>query len=149
MAAAPLVMMPPELEQTHWQQMTRVIDQLARKAGIARARCHIRMGEVADELSAFTRRHGTAIVVMGAVSRSGLKRLFIGSAAEHALDRLSCDVLIVKPPGFRSLVGVRAATATRKGVRAATATRKRLPRASVRRPRSAAVTIRPVPPPFL
>ena len=138
MAAAPLVMMPPELEQAHTQQVDRAIQRLARKAGIARSRCHIRMGEVADELSGFTRRNGIAVVVMGAVSRSGLKRLFIGSAAERALDRLSCDVLVVKPRGFRSLVGVRPAT-----------TRVRIARASARRPRSAAVTIRPVPPPFL
>jgi universal stress protein E len=37
---------------------------------------------------------------MGAVSRSGLKRLFLGNTAEEVLDKLSCDVLIVKPPGF-------------------------------------------------
>jgi universal stress protein E len=39
---------------------------------------------------------------MGAVSRSALKRLFIGNAAERVLDRLDCDVLIVKPRGFKS-----------------------------------------------
>jgi universal stress protein E len=137
MAAAPPVMMPPELEETHTQQITRAIEELARKARISRARCHIRMGEVADELSAFTRRNGTGIVVMGAVSRSAIKRLFIGSAAERALDRLSCDVLIVKPRGFRSLVGVRGAAAPRT---------RRAPRALIRR---SAVEISPVTPPFL
>ena len=129
-AAAPLVMIPPELETTHVQHVTRVIEQLARKAGVSRTRCHIRMGEVADELSAFTRRNGTAIVVMGAVSRSAIKRLFIGSAAERALDRLSCDVLIVKP-------------------RRVATTRARAPRTLARRSRSTVVAIRPVPPPFL
>jgi len=34
---------------------------------------------------------------MGAVSRSALKRLFVGSTAEHILDRLACDALIIKP----------------------------------------------------
>jgi universal stress protein E len=131
MAAAPLVMIPPELEDTHVQQVTRAIGQLARKAEVSRARCHTRMGEVADELSAFARRSGSAIVVMGAVSRSAIKRLFIGSVAERALDRLSCDVLIVKPRGF------------------AAATRARAPRALARRPRSTAVAIPPIPPPFL
>ncbi|MGL1102669.1 universal stress protein, partial [Vibrio parahaemolyticus] len=42
----------------------------------------------------------SSIVVMGAVSRSGLKRLFIGNTAERTLDLLSCDVLIVKPAQF-------------------------------------------------
>jgi universal stress protein E len=51
---------------------------------------------------------GCDIVVMGAVSRSGLKRIFIGNTAEHMLDELRCDVLVVKPPQFVSPVGRRA-----------------------------------------
>jgi universal stress protein E len=55
------------------------------------------MGDVPTRLEAVARRTGAGIVVMGAVSRSALKRLFIGSTAEHLLDRLPCDVLVVKP----------------------------------------------------
>jgi len=43
-------------------------------------------------------------VVMGALSRSGLKRLFIGNTAEAVLDALPCDVLIVKPGKFETKV---------------------------------------------
>jgi universal stress protein E len=136
-AAAPLVMMPPQAEESHTQLVMRTIGQLADKAGIPRSRCHIRMGEVADQLSAYARRSGAAIAVMGAVSRSAIARLFIGNAAERTLDRLTCDVLIVKPRGFRS--GVERAPAV-------TATRAR-PRP--RRSRGAAVALRAVPPPFL
>jgi universal stress protein E len=39
-------------------------------------------------------------VVMGAVARRGLKRLFIGSTAERVLDRLHCDLVIIKPFEF-------------------------------------------------
>ena len=39
-------------------------------------------------------------VVMGMMSRRGLKRLFIGNSAERLLDDLHCDVLVVKPPRF-------------------------------------------------
>jgi len=46
----------------------------------------------------------SAIVVMGAVSRSGFRRLLIGNTAERVLDALSCDVLVVKPPKFRCKV---------------------------------------------
>lgn len=42
------------------------------------------------------------IVVMGAVSRSGLRRWIVGNTAEGVLDHLSCDLLIVKPPRFKS-----------------------------------------------
>ena len=48
-----------------------------------------------------------AMVVMGAVSRSGLKRLLIGNTAEAVLDALPCDVLIIKPGRFRSPVPAR------------------------------------------
>jgi universal stress protein E len=40
------------------------------------------------------------VLTMGAIARSGLKRIFIGSTAEDVLDRLPCDALIVKPPNF-------------------------------------------------
>ena len=40
------------------------------------------------------------ILAMGAIARSGLKRVLIGSTAERVLERLPCDVLVVKPPEF-------------------------------------------------
>ncbi len=54
--------------------------------------------EVAEEIH-------SSIVVMGAIARSGLKRLIVGNTAERVLDELSCDVLIVKPRQFRSRLG--------------------------------------------
>lgn len=44
------------------------------------------------------------IVVMGALSRSGLQRVLIGNTAEAVLDALPCDVLIVKPGKFQTKV---------------------------------------------
>jgi universal stress protein E len=44
------------------------------------------------------------VVVMGAVSRTGLKKLFIGNTAERVLADLPCDVLVVKPGAFREHV---------------------------------------------
>jgi universal stress protein E len=40
------------------------------------------------------------LLVMGAVSRSRLQELFVGSTAERVLDHLGCDVLVVKPGDF-------------------------------------------------
>ena len=98
----PLVAVGPEVEALHNQQVVRAINDLAENAAVPRSRRHINMGDVADELSAVTRRIHTNIVVMGAVSRSALARFFIGNTAEHVLDRLTCDVLIVKPRDFVS-----------------------------------------------
>lgn len=47
---------------------------------------------------------GADLVVMGALSRSGLRRLFIGNTAEAVLDALPCDVLVVKPGRFETKV---------------------------------------------
>jgi universal stress protein E len=52
------------------------------------------------------------IVVMGAVSRSGLKRIVIGNTAERILGDLACDVLVVKPQRFVTQV-----SRSRRGVR--------------------------------
>ena len=57
---------------------------------------HIQQAGVRDALVALTDRLRADVVVMGAVSRSGLERLFVGSTAEDVLDKLSCDLLIVK-----------------------------------------------------
>ncbi|HLY52111.1 MAG TPA: universal stress protein [Steroidobacteraceae bacterium] len=102
LGATPLLTIPPEVEETHGRQIGEEIDRLAAKAGVPRACRHVQMGDVAGELAAVARRTRAELVVMGAVSRSALKRLFIGNAAERVLDRLGCDVLIVKPRGFKS-----------------------------------------------
>jgi universal stress protein E len=57
-----------------------------------------------DAVLQASRKCHSAIVVMGAVSRSGLKRLLIGNTAESILDQVRCDVLVVKPRSFRSRV---------------------------------------------
>src|SRR5690348_3509581 len=94
--------LPPELENAHAVQIAQVLDRLARRHGIPQSRRHLHMGIVQDELAAVVRKVGAGVVVMGALSRAGLKRLFIGNTAERALDWLTCDVLIVKPRNFRS-----------------------------------------------
>lgn len=54
----------------------------------------------ADAILESTRDLHAAIVVMGGVSRSGLKRLLIGNTAEQVIDQIHCDVLVIKPKHF-------------------------------------------------
>lgn len=103
-STAPFVALPPEAEETHGRQISDVIGKLADSAAIPRARRHIHMGEVSAELRAAVGDTHAGVVVMGAVSRTGLARLFIGNTAERVLDKLACDVLVVKPRGFKSKV---------------------------------------------
>lgn len=65
---------------------------------------HLKVGGPAEVLPRLAGALRADIVTMGAVSRSGLKRVFIGSTAEDVLEALPCDVLIVKPPDFASML---------------------------------------------
>jgi universal stress protein E len=65
---------------------------------------HVIAGDPVRELPVLARNLGAALAIMGAVSRSGLKSLFIGHTAERVLDRMTCDVLVVKPRAFRTAV---------------------------------------------
>ena len=73
-----------------------------RAASIPPARRHLVGKHQLDAIPETVRKTGSAIVVMGAISRSGLKRFFIGNTAEQLIDRVDCDVLIVKPPHFKN-----------------------------------------------
>lgn len=61
-------------------------------------------GDAASSIPAAARRWQADLLVMGALSRRGLKRLFIGNTAERVLDAVNCDVLVVKPKSFKSPV---------------------------------------------
>jgi universal stress protein E len=74
--------------------------------GVNMADLHVRLGVASEELPALARDVGADVLVMGAVSRSGLERLFIGSTAEHVLESLSCDVLVIKAPDLAAALPV-------------------------------------------
>ena len=106
--ASPDVMVPPisvsipentaELVSSHAEAMR----SLGERHGIARERVHMRTGATRQLLVEATDELGADVLIMGAVSRSAIERLFVGSTAEAVVDRLSCDVLIVKPAQFTS-----------------------------------------------
>ena len=97
----------PEIEAVHLTQVQRAFDRLCQRADVPPARRHLEMGDVAGELRASAAQLRAGVVVMGAVSRSRLGRVLIGSTAERVLDHLSCDVLVIKPRGFKSGVPLR------------------------------------------
>ncbi len=76
---------------------TEAVDKLCDAHAIPAERRHVRQGGTRELLMALTDQLRADIVVMGAVSRSGLKGLFLGNTAEDVLDRLHCDLAIVKP----------------------------------------------------
>lgn len=108
--AAPLVTMPPDLEPMHQHQVEATIARLAETARIPKQRRHLQLGHVAPELRGLATRLGAGVVAMGAVSRSRIERLLIGSTAERVLDDVPCDVLVLKPSGFKTRIALRGTT---------------------------------------
>jgi universal stress protein E len=80
----------------------RALDAKLQTLGVTSRRRHIVEGFPLDAIGGVAQKIKAEILVMGAISRSGLKRLFIGNTAEMMLDRVTCDVLIVKPRQFRN-----------------------------------------------
>ena len=75
-----------------------------RATRVAPGHCHLVGRHPIDAIEQVAEEIGSSIVVMGAISRSGLKRLIIGNTAEKVLDDLACDLLVVKPKAFRTQV---------------------------------------------
>lgn len=76
-------------------------ERALRSYNVLEARRHLEASPPCDAVWRVARAIRADIVVAGAISRSGLKRAFIGNTAELLLDCLPCDLLVVKPAGFR------------------------------------------------
>lgn len=63
---------------------------------------HLRQGYAGTVIPMLAGELDAGLVVMGTVGRTGIAGLLIGNTAETILDGISCSVLAVKPPGFRS-----------------------------------------------
>jgi universal stress protein E len=89
------------VEEEHKQAMAEFLKGKGLHEGFA----HVLEGAPQDRLPEVVEHEGVAVLVMGAVSRRGLSRIFVGSTAERVLDRIGCDLVIVKPEGFKTSVG--------------------------------------------
>lgn len=96
--AIPIAEVTTAVEQRHKEALGKLADQV----GVPPEKIHMHQGLPKDLLPAITEQQHTDIVVMGAVSRRGIKRIFIGHTAERVLDRLPCDLLVIKPANFES-----------------------------------------------
>jgi universal stress protein E len=76
------------------------IRQMTDQYGVADADLHVDAGAAAEYLPRMAAHCNADIVVMGAIARSGLKRVLMGNTAERVLETLPCDVLVVKSPDF-------------------------------------------------
>jgi universal stress protein E len=82
------------------EQKRELLRDLVAEYRVPQSNVHVEVGGPAAVLPRAASEIRADIVVMGAISRSGLRRVFIGSTAEDVLERLPCDALIVRPPDF-------------------------------------------------
>ena len=76
------------------------LQELGKKFGIPSGRLHLLDGIPGWAIADFAAGNRIDVVVMGSIQRNFLERLSIGSVAEDLLQRLDCDVLVLKPDGF-------------------------------------------------
>jgi len=84
------------------------IERLARRNRVS-ATTVLREGDPARALVEGVAELHADLLVMGAVSRTGLGPLHIGGTAEAVIDAVGCDVLVVKPRGYKTSVSRRRA----------------------------------------
>ena len=89
-----------DLERTARRQLQRAVDGFDVKP----SHCHLVEGRANDAIPRTAKRERSAIIAMGVVSRSGLRRFFIGNTAEFVMDAVTADILVVKSADFESRV---------------------------------------------
>ncbi len=94
-AAAELTRMKREPEEHIQRLLDRVAPDLDAKVHVANDSASRLIRKAVDEV-------GVDLLVMGSVSRSGVRGLLVGNTAERILEKVGCSVLTVKPEDFVS-----------------------------------------------
>lgn len=89
-----------QYEESARRQVERSVDGF----DVRRSHVHLVEGRATEVIPRVARRERCSIVAMGVVSRSGLKRFFIGNTAEFVMDAVTADILVVKSADFPSRV---------------------------------------------
>jgi universal stress protein E len=89
-----------QIERAAQRELARTVDGFEVRPGHR----HLVEGRPIEAIPRAAKRERSAIVAMGVVSRSGLKRFFIGNTAESVMDAVTADLLVVKGADFTSRV---------------------------------------------
>ena len=96
--------LPAHIEAQAAKTAKTLLDRELSATAIPPSKRHLIGRHAVDAIPELAKELKAQIVVMGAVSRTGMKRLLIGNTAERILDALPCDVLVLKPAHFASRV---------------------------------------------
>lgn len=84
-------------------QAKQAVADLAARHGIDAEHCQVRPGNAEDIIASIERREAADLLVLGAVSRSIETHPVIGNTAERVIDRVACDLLVIKPAAFTAV----------------------------------------------
>jgi universal stress protein E len=85
-----------ELLRMEHRRLEAALASLTEARRARATRIHVQPGSAVAVLLELAGKLAADVVVMGAVSRSDLRARVLGSTAERTLDRLGCDLLVVK-----------------------------------------------------
>jgi universal stress protein E len=99
--AMPLgVELPPNVQALIAAEHRRALESFLTTHPVPGDRVHSLEGLAHQCLQHAAAEQHADFLVMGAVARRGVKKVLIGSTAARVLDRLPCDLLIIKPATF-------------------------------------------------
>jgi universal stress protein E len=99
--ATPLgVELPPNVRALVAAEHRRALESFLTTHPVPGPQVHAIEGLAHQCLQQAATDQGADFLVMGAVARRGIKKVLIGSTAARVLDRLPCDLLIIKPATF-------------------------------------------------
>lgn len=96
-AMVPEVTAPDDLHNYVQKQHEEACQQWADKYNISNDLIHVREGAPEIVVSELADQVQAELVIIGSIGRSGLTGVLIGNTAELLLDKLRCDILVIKP----------------------------------------------------
>lgn len=100
-AAAPTgVQIPPHVWALVSAEHRKAVATFVEAHPVAADNVHVLEGLAHEVLQDAAKRQDANFLVMGAIARRGIKKLLIGSTAARVLDRLPCDLVIIKQPAL-------------------------------------------------
>ncbi|WP_299792020.1 universal stress protein UspE [uncultured Shewanella sp.] len=88
--------------ETIRMQHEQRVSSLANSFGISNDFCHVKEGLPEDVIPDLALQLDAELVILGTVGRTGFSAALIGNTAEHVIDSINCDLLAIKPDGYRS-----------------------------------------------
>jgi universal stress protein E len=94
------VQLPPNVQAIVAEEHRRALDGFLAAHPVRAENLHVHEGLAHQCLQHVATSQHADFVVMGAIARRGIKKVLIGSTATRVLDRLPCDLVIIKPATF-------------------------------------------------